>query len=229
MTRLVFYGFGAYVTHTTGPTTCSWFPDDPNKLNWDPHQLITVDLAKCPSRAKAAGLAATTIEVDDSPQNGGLTKLGPVFPGGVMIGACWLERHFWAGLAARGVAQPQRLTPADQCHDYELTALYDWDTTGKRYGGFHAEIVSTAGTLALCTIWHPGTARVANQPPAGTWWLDLAAVADPVSNGFTAVSKKGDVGALFLEVAAVKQVALFDTKKPPVAGRGNYGSSPDEV
>ena len=132
-----------------------------------------------------------------------------------------LEQGYWTSLPAKGIAQPPRLTPQDQCRDFELTSLLDWDAN-RRFAGFFAQIAQVQGTLALCTIWGAGTSLVPGQAPAGTWWLDLAASADPVANGFTTVANAGDSGALFLDAATIARIPVPGPKKPPSTGHAAY-------
>src|SRR5690606_23496994 len=161
---------------------CAFWADDPNNLKFDHGQLITVDLARNPAAYAAGTISFEELEVDDAPGDGGLTKLGPIWPTGSTINGVWLESTFYDKLSNR----PPFPQPALGCHAYELTTVVDWDVAGRRiqrrFWGCHAEISSEQGSLALCTIWTPGTV-ISRQPPAGTWWLDLAAQADPIANG----------------------------------------------
>lgn len=230
MTRSVFYAFGAYVGSITGPTSCSWFATDPNTIAWDPKQMVSVDLSRNPQGVRNGAITAAAIQVDDSQLNGGLTRIGPLFPTGVMIGACWLDSGFWTNLATSGPYQPPRLTAQDQCRDYELTSVLDW-VTNRRFCGFYAQIGATAGptsNLALCTIWNAGTSLVPGVTPAGTWWLDSSATADPVAGGFTTVAKTGDAGALFLDAPTVQLLKLAGPKRPPYTGHRTYFVGLDE-
>ncbi len=227
MTRTVFYGFGAYVGSFSSATACAWWPADPGTLGFAPAQQVPVDLALCPQGVRNGTITQAAIQVDDSPVNGGLTKIGPLFPGGIMIGACWLEQNYWKNLPARGIAQPPRLTPQDQCRDYELTSVLDWDAD-RRFAGFYAEISGAQGSLRLVSVWNAGTSLVPGQLPAGTWWLDLSAVADPVANGFTTVANTGDKGALFLDVQTIRLLVLAGPKKPPITGHDHYFQPSEE-
>ena len=217
-TRSVFYGFGAWVGKMDSSTAGSWWPDDPNNLGFDPAQLIRVDLAKNPSAYIAGKLPFSEIEVDDPPSGGGLTKLGPSWPTGSTINGVWLESGFYNGLKFKP-AFPQ---PFMNCHAYELTTVVYWGVASpgiaRRYWGFHAEITAEQGSLALCTVWTPGTSRT--QRPAGTWWIDLAQDADPVANGFTTigVGKAPKQGALFLDAITSRGLGLAGPKVPPWLG-----------
>ena len=62
-------------------------------------------------------------------------------------------------------------------------------------------------------IASPGTGN-AGVAPAGTWWLDLAATAEP-STPALSVNKPG---GLFLELATVRQLTTFDLKLPKSQG-----------
>src|SRR5690606_2035543 len=88
----------------------------------------------------------------------------------------------------------------------------------RRFWGVHAEIAAEQGSLALCTIWAPGTSRT--QRPAGSWWIDLATQADPDANGRTEVGTGAapKQGALFLDALTVRGLALAGPKVPPWQG-----------
>jgi hypothetical protein len=217
-TRTVFYGFGAWVGRVDARTVCSWWPDDPNNLGFDRGQLITVDLAKNPAAYLSGAISLDEIEVDDAPASGGLTKLGPTFPTGSSIDGVWLAARLYASLPNRPPF-PQRFM---SCSDYELTTVIEWAPDGRgiarRLWGYHAEISAEQGSLALCTIWTPGTSQT--QPPAGSWWIDLAAQADPLANGLTVVGTGSAPkrGALFLDVGGSRNLSLAGPKLPPAKG-----------
>jgi hypothetical protein len=129
----------------------------------------------------------------------------------------WLEASFHSKLPT----PPPFPQSFMDCEAYELmTAIY-WSVgreIARRVWGFHAEITAEHGSLALCTIWTPGTSR--SRRPAGSWWIDLGAQADPIANGLTAigVGPAPKVGALFLDAHAARSLALAGPKLPPWAG-----------
>ena len=220
MTRTVFYGFGAYVGTITGQTTCSFWPDDPQSLGWAAKAQIPVDLSKNPTAVRQNQISVADIQVDDHRLDGGLTGIGPRWPGGQPIGACWLSETYWSSL---GASKPSRQPPSapDDAHDYELTSILYWDgdLAGRRFFGFHAKILSTQGPLARVQIWHGGTARGPGHPPAGVWWLDLAQVAHPIDPIATQIEPgKVTEGALFLDAPTGRQLQLMGPKRPPAAG-----------
>jgi hypothetical protein len=210
--RTVFYCFGAYVGQLTGTTQVSWWPDDPVATGFPQQRLIPIDLAKNPTAARAGTIQIQDIQVDDDRANGGLTSVGPRFPGGQMIGAMWVAETY---LKTLGANQPSA-SSAD-AYDYELMATLYWKELGdRRFNGFHAEIVAPPqGNLVLVDIWNGGTAK-SGAKPAGRWWLDLDAVSDP---NYTTISAKGpQSGALFLDRQTSSQLQLFYIKRP--AGLG---------
>jgi len=217
-THSVFYGFGAWVGRLDARTTCAWWADDPNNLNFDPGQLIEVDLARNPAAYLSGAISLDQLEADDAPCDGGLTKLGPTWPTGSTINGVWLAATYYDGLPNKPEF-PQRFM---DCHGYELTTVVYWALASKgiarRCWGVHAEISSEQGSLALCTVWTPGTSL--RQRPAGTWWIDLATQADPISNGFTVIGTGSAPkrGALFLDATAVRGLQLSGPKVPPWQG-----------
>jgi len=217
-TRSIFYGFGAWVGRLDGPTACAWWADDPNNLGFDRGKLIEVDLARNPAAYLSGSIGLGDIQVDDAPANGGLMKLGPTWPTGSTINGLWVEATFYDRLHHK----PQFPQPFMSCHGYELTTIIEWAPGGKsiqrRFWGAHCEISSEQGTLALCTIWTPGTAQT--QKPAGSWWIDLATQADPASNGFTTVGTGAapKQGALFLDSPAMRSSLLAGPKLPAWQG-----------
>jgi hypothetical protein len=208
MSKVTLYGLPAWVGAVHGPTICDWWSADPAQLNWDRSQLHTVDLSKTPSAAQAGHIKVSEIEVDDHTRSGGRTTIGPLWPGGTSIGACWVSDHYFAK-ATTGMA-----AGANQ-HNYEHTTIhyFDGEQNNRRFHGFHANVLQTHGPLSLVEIWNPGAgARPAK--PAGSWWLDLAADADPN----TPPPAPGKPGPLYLDAAKVSNIALFGPKLPPFTG-----------
>lgn len=228
MTRSIFYGTGAWVGVQTGPTTCSFWPNDPTdpSVNWATHLLIPIDLARNPQAVRDGAITADQIQCDDKPANGGLTKIGPTWPLGSTINGVWIEKAFWEGL---GRAQPPRVPPYMECYDYELTTVLYWSgvLAGRRFWGFHAEITAEQGSTATVTIWPAGKGKAANQQPTGTWQIDLAAQAHLIEPGLTeiGVGNHPKRGALFLDAPTVGALALSGPKVPKSLGHTAYPSA----
>jgi len=223
MTRTVFFAFGAYVGSITGPRTCLWWPADPSTLGWDATLAISTDLGATPAAAAAGTIGAADVQCDDHRIDGGLTSVGPLFPGGATIGAIWLAEPFYASL---GDNQPPRQPGSAPfpCRDYELQENVYWgnDPAGdRRFYGFHAEIVAPPqGGLVLVDLWNAGTSLVAGMPPAGRWWIDLATSSD--SSSTTIAIGGAQQGALFLEATLAQTLALRGPKRPPNLGTVSY-------
>jgi hypothetical protein len=220
MTRSIFFGFGAFVGSIKGATQCAFWPGDPASFKWASSAQIEVDLAMNPQLARGGKITPADIVVDDYAGYAvsGQTTIGPMWPGGTMNGTCWLESMFWENLAKTG-NQPPRLPADAQCHDYELCNVLYWDgpLAQRRFQGLYATIQAEKGSLALCTVWQPGTSQIPGQNPLGTWWLDLDKLAHPIEKGFTEIGVGAGVpkqGALFLDIAA-RTIVPFDTPKNP--------------
>src|SRR4051812_27230510 len=100
MSRTTFYGFGAYVGALNGLTKCAWWDDDPAGVyNFAPAALVPVDLSQNLAAARAGTISYKDIQVDDHRQDGGSTTIGPFFPTGTMIGACWLSDTYYQSLS----------------------------------------------------------------------------------------------------------------------------------
>lgn len=226
MTRTVFYGFGAFVGTISGPTTCAFWPDDPQRLGWSGTAMIPVDLANNPTAARAGTIAIDDIQVDDHDIDGGLTGIGPRFPFGRHVGPCWLSETYWRSLA--NPPSRQVASAPDEAHDYELTSLLYWDgpLKGRRFYGFHAKILGTSGPLSRVQIWNAGSSRVAGKPAAGVWWLDLAQSAHPPEPDATQISAAQPDGAVFLDADTTRSLKLFKPKLPSGMGSELY---PDVV
>ncbi len=177
--------------------------------------MISTDLSRTPAAAIAGRIQSSEVEVDDHTTQGGRNTIGPLWPGAAAIGACWLRDTVWQALDP--TYRPAFPPPAASGHDYEYkTVQYlDGEQANRRFHGFHARAVSAKGDLTLVELWHPGTG-VANPDPAGSWWLDLAAVADP--NGPQVDPVNNPVGPVFLEQKAVRSIALFEPKLPRLVG-----------
>ena len=216
MSRTTFFGFGAYVGSITGLTQCAWWDDDPVRIYmFDPAALVSVDLAMNLSAARAGRIAYPDIQVDDHRQDGGLTTIGPMFPTGSVMGACWLTEQYYATLAVKPPRQPA--SAPNDAYDYELTSYqyYGGELGDRRYLGFHANIAVVKGGLSQCEIWNAGTGKT-GQGPAGTWWLDLGTVALGAGAGTTVAANAP--GALFLEANTAKTLKLYGPKRPPDLG-----------
>jgi hypothetical protein len=199
MAKIVFHAFSAYVGTVTGKSTCSFWTDDPASppINWNAGSLVPIDLSRTPSAARASGNWAN-VDVDDHVINGGFTTIGPLFPGGTMIGAAWLSEDFMN-------RNNLKAKKPGHAHDHELIAIaYDGDKQlgNRRFQGFHARVGNTQGALTRVEVWTAGTGRSGN--PVGAYLLDLNAVAHPVAAGASVVgpaSAPGHEGALFLDTA----------------------------
>lgn len=225
MARSVFYGVSAFVGTIKGKTTCSFWADDPNNLNpkfdTSPSSLFTFDLSKTPEAVRRGDIpmpvpgTPNLVEVDDFAgyRTGGLTTIGPVFPGGATVGLCYIEE---SRCGALGQYDPRKAGPG-QPYEWCTLVEYDGALAGRRFHGFHAQIRSHVGSVAIVSLWARGTSGT--KAPMGTWPIDLATLAHPVAAGFTQIGvAQGNpqVGALFLELSAgTGGVVGFDEPKSP--------------
>jgi hypothetical protein len=223
MSRTTFYGFGAYVGSIRGLTECAWWDDDPvTTYKFSQAALVPVDLAMNLSAARAGKIGWADIQVDDHRQDGGLTTIGPMFPTGSVIGACWLTEQYWEKLPNKPPRQPA--SAPDDAYDYELTSYqyYDGELDDRRFYGFHARVVQTKGSVSQVEIWAGGTGKIRNRAPQGVWWLDLGTVAHPVAKGATQIAAASSAGALFLDAHTMHSLRLAAPKKPPQFGECEY-------
>ena len=223
MTRSVFYGASAFVGSITGPTTCSFWPDDPATAGWTSTQFA-VDLSKNPEAVRRGTMSATSVEVDDYAgyNTGGLTTIGPMFAGGATVGLCYVEQSRCAGLGKYDPSKAQ----AGSGQPYEWCTVVYYDDTGtstalagRRFHGFYAEIHKTWGNIAQVSVWARGTSG-SGKGPMGTWAIDLANDAHPIETGFTQIGVAAGVpkaGALFLEWRASGGVIPMGSPKNPRA------------
>lgn len=234
MSRLEFYGFPAWVGKITSSTNCAWWASEPSQVDWDPLAMISNNLSRTPSAALAGTISASAVEVDDHTMGGGRNTIGPLFPGAAHIGGCWLRKTVWQALDPQ--YRPPFPPPGSSGHDYEYTTVQylDGEQQNRRFYGFHARAISANANLTLVELWHPGTGA-ANPDPAGSWWLDLAAISDP--NGPQVDPVNQPVGPVFLEIQAVRSIKLFEPKLPRLVGTfpfpsrlpspGPHSGSPD--
>jgi hypothetical protein len=202
MSKVTFYGLPAWVGAIHGPTVCEWWDSDPAERQWDRSHLRRVDLAKTVSAALAGQIPVAQVEVDDHTTKGGRTTIGPRFPGGTMIGAIWVSESY---LAANQLTAPS--------HEFQLVQYFDGEQQNRRFYGFQASVVQTQNQLSLVQLWHPGTGA-STAPPAGTWWLDLSAHADPSAPPPSA----GQPAPLYLDSKAASQLVTTDPKIPAGIG-----------
>lgn len=208
MSKVTFHGLPAWVGAIHGPTVCDFWTSDPAQLKWDRSLMSTIDLAHTPSAALAGKIQLAQIDADDFPTAGGRTTIGPLFPGGRQIGALWVSEAYLQRLGGRA--------PVVQAgaYDYEFMAVqYLGEHGDRRFNGYHAHLRQTNGALSLVDIWNGGTGA-SGAKPAGSWWIDLAADADPNAPPLAV----GATGPLFLESKRAKQLTLIDTKVPPFSG-----------
>ncbi len=207
MARSVFYGVGAFVGSITGPTTCAFWPDDPVKLKWDPALLVKVDLAKNPEACRQGKIAPGDVEVDDfvGYGHGGLTHIGPRFPGGAVLGTLFLEE---SRCGALGAYDPRK---SPNAHEWATVYYYDGPLAGRRFHGFHGTVVKANGSLGLVSLGARSAA--AGAAPSGTYWLDFAAHVHPADGTLPGITPKvGDTGAVFIDTRAS---IGFDPPKNP--------------
>jgi hypothetical protein len=223
MTKIVFHAFSAFVGSVSGRTTCAFWTDDPSSaaISWDSKLLKPVDLSKTPSAARAKTIKWNEVEVDDYLMNGGLTTLGPLFPGGQMIGAVWLTEDYMKKVGLDPTHKP------GHAHGHELRSiLYDGDPKygDRRFQGFHAKVAPTPPAMAgaqkvtRVQIWNAGTGKGGGH--AGHWWLDLDDLCDMDESDVGA--KGAPEGSLYLD-SSKKQIYLAGggtgPKIPPGQGR----------
>lgn len=202
MSKVTFYGLPAWVGAIHGPTVCEWWDRDPAELQWDRSQLRRIDLAKTASAALAGQIPVAQVEVDDHATKAGRTTIGPLWPGGTMIGALWVSDSY---LTANRLTAPN--------HELQLVQYFDGEQQNRRFYGFQASVLQTQNHLSLVQLWHPGTGTGA-APPAGTWWLDLGADADPS----TPPPSGSQPAPLYLDASAASRLVTFSPKLPPFQG-----------
>jgi hypothetical protein len=211
MSKVTFHGLPAWIGAIHGPTNCDWWNRDPAQLNWNRSLLYSVDLSKTPSAAIAGYIKVSEIEVDDHVSRGGQTTVGPLWPHGNSVGACWVSDRYLAKLSSHVPKVPS----GGNGHDYEYTTIqyFDGEQQNRRFHGFHAHVLQVHNHLSLIEVWHPGTGAGAAKP-AGTWWLDLGANADPSTPALAA----NQSGAVFLEAKTARQLGTNAGKLPPYQG-----------
>lgn len=202
MTRVTFHGLPAWVGAIHSPTVCEWWDRDPAELGWDRSRLRKVNLARTSSAALAGEIPVSQVEIDDHVTEGGRTTIGPLWPGGTDIGACWVSERYVlrAELPARS-------------HEFQMVQYFDGEHQNRRFYGFHACMIAVQGRLSLVEVWHPG-AGAEGAPPAGSWWIDLAADADPGAPRLA----PNRPGPLYLDRRSLRELATFDPKLPPFRG-----------
>jgi hypothetical protein len=211
MSKVTFHGLPAWIGAIHSPTICDWWNRDPSQVNWDRDLMYTVNLSMTPAAAIAGRIKVSQIEVDDNTGSGGRTTIGPLWPSGTSIGACWLSDNYLARLGPKAPAIPI----GGNGHDYEYmtTQYFEGEQQNRRFYGFQANLLQVQGHLSLVEIWNPGTGA-GTAKPAGTWWLDLKADADPDTPPLT-LNKPA---ALFLDTNTVRNLKVFEPKFPTFVG-----------
>jgi hypothetical protein len=128
-----------------------------------------------------------------------------------MIGAIWVSESY---LAANGLTTPS--------HEFQLVQYFDGEQQNRRFYGFQASVLQTQAHLSQVQLWQPGTGA-STAPPAGTWWLDLGAHADPT----TPPPSVGQPAPLYLDSKAALQLGgTTDPKLPPFVGTFPFPAAP---
>jgi hypothetical protein len=221
MSKVTFHGLPAWVGAIHGSTVCDWWSTDPAKSNWDRSLLNTIDLAMTPSAAIAGRIQIAQIEVDDFVTSGGHTTIGPLWPGGAMLGGCWVSDHYLTKAGGKLTTGVQRTSLPG--HDYEWTAVqyFGGEQQNRRFHGLHARVLQTQGALSLVEVWHPGTGTTPKS--AGQWWIDLAAGADHTTAAALAPHQPGP---LYLDTTTIGHTTLIDPKSPPFRGGAAFPTPP---
>lgn len=218
----------AFLGRIDGETRCAFWAEEPTEHGFDPSRLVSVDLSLTPSAAARGEISWDAVQVDDSTVslNGTLagTTIGPRWPEMQLGGVVLLEATFWERAARAG-----RLTcpPAGASgHDYEYQTVVYWPhrsdpRAGRRYTGFHAEILETRGTLARVAVHAAGGAARGAKP--SVCWIDLASPeeCDVGPGSLTRIGVEGGpkTGALFLATGTVGAGAV----KAPEAAPERHG------
>jgi hypothetical protein len=221
-TKHVFHAFNGYVAQVTGRTSCLFWTDDPSDkaIDWDIKLAYPVDLAMNASAARLGRIPWDQVQVDDHSINGGLTSIGPLFPGGTVIGGVWLHEQYMNKIGLATSSKPQH------AHDHELRCIVycgDKKFGDRRFQGFHARVVGApakAGTQQMrrLQVWDAGHAKAKGD--AAMWWVDMEDAAD--TNESTVGSQSAAMeGSLYLDVG--KRAALLagggnGPKLPPAQG-----------
>jgi len=212
MSKVTFHGLPAWIGAIQSPTVCEWWNRDPSHVNWDRELMYTVNLSMTPSAAIAGQIKVSQIEVDDYAGSGGRTTIGPMWPNGTSIGGCWLSDNYLAKLGTK----PKPAIPngaSGHGYEYQTIQYFEGEQQNRRFYGFHAQLVQTQGHLSLVEVWNPGTGS-GPAKPAGAWWLDLTADADPN----TPPLEPHKPAALFLDANTVRNLTMFEPKLPPFKG-----------
>src|SRR5262249_43634724 len=152
------------------------------------------------SAAIAGQISTSEIEVDDYVSNGGRTTIGPLWPNGKSIGACWVSSNYTARYAGKAkAATPVTLNGAS--HEHMTIQYFDGEQQNRRFYGFQANLIQTNGSLSLVELWNPGSGG-SGGASAGRWWLDLAACAEPSTPALCV----GKPAALFLDVKTTRML-----------------------
>lgn len=176
--RCIFVGTGGFLGRIESETRCAFWADEPVDHGFDPHRLITVDLARTP--AVAGEIGWDDVEVDDcfTGPNGhvGGTTLGPRWPEIRLDGAVYLERRFIESLppTLRPPCPPRGMT--GRVCEYTTTVYWPHITdprAGRRYSGHYAEVLEERGSLARVAVYPPGSSERPHARPL-TMWIDLA-------------------------------------------------------
>jgi hypothetical protein len=212
-----FFGFGAFVGAIRGLRQVEWWPKDPATLTpaWDQNALIATDLAKTPLGVVQGLITIAQLEVDDHLMNGGLTRIGPRYPQGEMIGPIWLAETFYNSIP-QGKRPPRHQTTEGS--DYELTSLLHWNgnVPVRRFFGFRGKLNAINGTKFKLDVWHGGRGKIPGEVGKPVE-VDTANI-----DTTTSISNVGDDGAIYIEDSTARSLQLMSPKRPEASGGDFY-------
>lgn len=234
-TRLTFHACEAFLCQVLRERTCRVWVSDPMKLvtPYDPARTIMLDLSKSPGDLAAAGQSIAGAEIDDYYTDGGLTRLGPRYPGAARDdnghasdASVWLTEGKFK--EAQALLVGPDYVPRPGTHSYQWQSILVANdpsnpATWRRYAGYHARRIAVDGKgRTVLKVWEALT-NLTSEAGAKDVVVDLAdpTCCDAVAS--TAFGANDQDGALFLEWSFAKERNLLSPKLPiGYAGPAEY-------
>lgn len=230
--KINFFACEAFLYKVIGEFECQVWVLDPSVSNpkYDEKRVLKIDLASTPAQMENLD----DVEIDDFITEGGLTRLGPRYPGAARSeeahaseASIWLtEKKFREAKALLGQSQ-SHTTPQVGTLEYQwqtILSIDDPDTMDgiRRYAGYRAKRVAmdAQGRRAF-KVWN-ALADPASETQAQDVILDIADTELCDTDSSAKFEQNGEEGALFLEWQYANSRNLLSPKLPVGYGMGAF-------
>jgi hypothetical protein len=234
--KINFFACEAFLYRVTGEFECEVWVKEPSALKvpygQSKKEVLEINLKKTP--IEVANL--DDVEIDDFITEGGLTRLGPRYPGAARSeeahaseASIWLSEAKFKDAKERLLSSQSHSTPQAGTLDYQWQTILSIDDPStmngiRRYAGYRARRVAmdVQGRRAL-KVWN-ALANPTSESQAQDVILDITDKELCDKDSSAKFDQDGDEGALFLEWQYANSRNLLSPKLPIGYGMGSFPS-----